>query len=1325
MLASLKTGESKDNHLTKTLPQVFGVSAAAIGFVALLGWILGLPLLASFGAGLIPMAPSTALLFVMFGVAVFFCNRMPQNRATYLMGVVIGATGAVTALLLFFSSSAGIYLQIEYLGLSISGAVDGSPIGHMSPVTAICFVVIALSFLATLSSSAGRPKRALAAFLLACLVVWTSSLFLLAYFYGAPLMYGGEFVPPALPTSLAFLVLALGLLATPGLQVWLDSGIKDAATARLSYFLGLIFVIVAAGIVTAGYLYYRNHEKQHRAQVEGQLSAVSELKVGELVQWRKERLGDASLLFKNASFSALVRRFFKKPEDADAQLQLRSWLGKYQAHIEYDRVFLLDSRGVTRMAAPAAPEPVASTIILQRASEILRSSQIAFQDFYRDEHNQRVYLAVLVPILDETDASRPLGVLVLQIDPTTYLYPFIQRWPTPSRTSETLIIRRDGNDALVLNELKFKTNFALNLRIPLESKDVPAVKAALGQEGIAEGMDYRGVPVIASVRAIPGSPWSIVARMDVDENYGPLREKLWVLVFLIGALLIGAGVSITLIWRQQHIRFYRERYQAAEALQVQYNELQTLREVGNIILTSSDLKSALARVLAEILPSCSLDLGVVRLLDAKSQNLEPIASLGFSDPENENILRTTFLATGRDSIIAHVLAEKKTAVLENLRELGLLPIMQREGIQSAILVPIKTEQQILGILQVGNRTTRRFQPDEVRLLEGASNLIGIGVQKAQLYEETHRNLERIRALHEIDKAIASTLDLRTVLDILMEKTELLLPCPAAITVRLLDKETDRLERVACRNIDEEGWKGRIGVNPRFASQVIATKAPLIVPDVRNNPDTQDPDFVRRHGLISYIGLPLIVKDKSVGVLGIYTKAEHEFTHDEVQLLTTLAGQAAIAINNAQLYENIDLSRKELELTNQYLDKSLRLLSGLYTALTPLAPSESIPEMMDGIIARIKEATGADAVLIRLWDDAKDAFAYISHRGYPDSYVKGLDRAAPDGAANWVFTSGEPIISPNTAEDTRFRSKRQLEAGFHSCAILPLKTENRVRGLVYLASNQLGYFDEEQSDHLMAIARQMGIALENRELFDNLKASRDELEKANKVKDEFLSIMSHEMRTPLNVVVGYSGMIMDGMLGEVNEKQKEAMEKIIRRANDQLVMINNVLYATVLETEKIKVESHELSLGDFLTQLKSGYEAPINKKLVFNWNYPADLPLIRTDSAKLKQILQNLIENAIKFTDKGSVSISAKIIEGGGSWLELKVADTGAGIPKEALPMIFDKFKQADSSETRRFGGVGMGLYIVKRFAELLGGRVEVESEAGKGSTFTVILPCGQ
>ncbi|MBF8306116.1 MAG: multi-sensor signal transduction histidine kinase, partial [Acidobacteria bacterium] len=154
-----------------------------------------------------------------------------------------------------------------------------------------------------------------------------------------------------------------------------------------------------------GSFYYRNYEQHHRVEVERQLSAIAELKVDELAQWRKERLGDGSILFKNASFSALVRRFFEKPEDADAQRQLQTWLGKTQAHYPYDRAFLLDAQSVTRMSVPSAPLPIAA-LISQRASDALRSGQVAFQDFYRNEHDHRVYLAVLVPVLDEADASR-------------------------------------------------------------------------------------------------------------------------------------------------------------------------------------------------------------------------------------------------------------------------------------------------------------------------------------------------------------------------------------------------------------------------------------------------------------------------------------------------------------------------------------------------------------------------------------------------------------------------------------------------------------------------------------------------------------------------------------------------------------------------------------------------------------------------------------------------------------------------------------------------------------------------------------------------------
>jgi PAS domain S-box-containing protein len=332
---------------------------------------------------------------------------------------------------------------------------------------------------------------------------------------------------------------------------------------RAEWGLLLIFVILSLGIVVGGTFYYRHYERQFRAAAERQLAAIAELKVGELVQYRKERLEDAALFFNNAAFSRLVRRFFDHPEDADAQRQIQEWTVKLVATDQYDLVRLLDVQGVSRLSLPAGAPPL-SSVVLQRLPEILRFGQVTFHDFHRNEHDQRIYLDILTPIFDEQDASRPLGVFYLRIDPDKYLFPFIQRWPVPSETAETLLVRRDGNDALFLNELKFQTNTALNLRISLENTNVAAVKAVLGQEGIVEATDYRGKTVLAALQAIPDSPWFLVARIDTAEVFAPMRVRLWQVVVMICILLFGSGACMGLVWRQQRARYYRLKYEAEE-----------------------------------------------------------------------------------------------------------------------------------------------------------------------------------------------------------------------------------------------------------------------------------------------------------------------------------------------------------------------------------------------------------------------------------------------------------------------------------------------------------------------------------------------------------------------------------------------------------------------------------------------------------------------------------------------------------------------------------------------------------------------------------------
>jgi PAS domain S-box-containing protein len=220
---------------------------------------------------------------------------------------------------------------------------------------------------------------------------------------------------------------------------------------------------------------------------------------------------------------------------------------------------------------------VLSDVARRTAQEALSSQQVVLADLHRETEAGPVYLSLMVPLVVRPEstgdkvqaagkasspADRSAGLLVLQINAQKEFYPMIQRWPTPSRTAETLLVRRDGHDALFLNELKFQTNTALKLRIPLESTNVPAVQAVLGQQGIVQGTDYRGAPVVAALRAIPNSPWVMVARMDTGEVYAPLRERLWLTVLLMGALLLSAGACVGLVWRRQRLRFHRERAEA-------------------------------------------------------------------------------------------------------------------------------------------------------------------------------------------------------------------------------------------------------------------------------------------------------------------------------------------------------------------------------------------------------------------------------------------------------------------------------------------------------------------------------------------------------------------------------------------------------------------------------------------------------------------------------------------------------------------------------------------------------------------------------------------
>jgi PAS domain S-box-containing protein len=238
-----------------------------------------------------------------------------------------------------------------------------------------------------------------------------------------------------------------------------------------------------------------------------------------------------------------------------------------------------------------------------------------------------------------------------------------------------------------------------------------------------------------------------------------------------------------------------------------------------------------------------------------------------------------------------------------------------------------------------------------------------------------------------------------------------------------------------------------------------------------------------------------------------------------------------------------------------------------------------------------------------------------------------------------------------------------------------------------------------------------------------KKAQEEMETAGKVKSDFLNVMSHELRTPLSIIAGYVELLREGVLGTLETKQVEALEKVTRQSRELLTMINGILDVTKIEGGSVLMDQNEMDLNRFIQEIKSDYALPLGKPVNIVWQCPAQLPVIYSDTAKLRSIAQNLMNNALKFTEHGTITFACRHLANLGTF-EIKVEDTGIGIPPGKLPYVFDLFWQADSSEKRVHGGVGLGLYIVKKFTDLLGGQIDVQSELGKGTVITVSIPDG-
>lgn len=344
--------------------------------------------------------------------------------------------------------------------------------------------------------------------------------------------------------------------------------------------LGLLgaFILFAIGLMAAGRMYFTSYEEHFEENVKRHLSSVADMKVEEICRWRNQHISDASIFFNNPSFSDLVSGLQRDPSDTECRRKISDWLVRLSTTEDYDQIRLLSPDGRTLLSLPEERDSVSDEVV-SRLEEVVAGKRLVLQDIYQDKESGEARMSLLVPL----QAQNAPVVLQMRIDPDVWLYPIIKRWPETSGTAESYIVRRQGENVVYLNQLRFENNRPLALAAAADGAPHQAALESLKNEGDFEGVDYHNIPVLASLRRVPGTEWSLVSSEAKSEALESVKERYWQIMAHIWTLLFGTGCLFAFFWRQYRLRFYREKAADVELLaasEVKFRKTFELAAIG-------------------------------------------------------------------------------------------------------------------------------------------------------------------------------------------------------------------------------------------------------------------------------------------------------------------------------------------------------------------------------------------------------------------------------------------------------------------------------------------------------------------------------------------------------------------------------------------------------------------------------------------------------------------------------------------------------------------------------------------------------------------------
>ena len=497
---------------------------------------------------------------------------------------------------------------------------------------------------------------------------------------------------------------------------------------------------------------------------------------------------------------------------------------------------------------------------------------------------------------------------------------------------------------------------------------------------------------------------------------------------------------------------------------------------------------------------------------------------------------------------------------------------------------------------------------------------------------------------------------------------------------------------------------------------------LNMPDLMNDPHTsagRSGELYRTRGVRSAVFVPMVRDGQAIGAIGVSHHDVGAFSDQRVQLLTTFAEQAAIAIENVRLF-------KALEARSGELGRSVEQLTALGEVSQAVSATLDVETVLDTIVSRAAQLGDAEACAIYQYDDATQTSHVRATHNFDAAFIELL-RAEPfrrgEGALGRAIEAREPAQIADIRVPGAYRSQirdQLIDAGFRAVLSVPMLREDQVVGGLSLVRKTPGEFSPGVIGLLRTFATQSVLAIQNARLFREIADKSREVEAASRHKSEFLAHMSHELRTPLNAIIGFSEVLTDRTFGELNEKQDEFLRDISASGRHLLSLINDILDLAKVEAGRMELTPTDFDLPNAIENaLIVVREQASRRGVALGHTIEPGLGPIRADERKVKQVLLNLLSNALKFTGEGGrVHLGVGVRN---EMVEISVADTGVGIAPEDQEAVFEEFRQVGPT-ARTVEGTGLGLAVARRFIELHGGRIWVRSQVGAGSTFTFTLP---